>query len=112
MITACRAWAGTLAVRREDLSQADREALDAHVAICSACCTVLNDYRFLDESLKALPFLTVMPLPRLALVPDEPEVDVYEDKEPYLLERVPKGNRAGSIPVRVRRMVPAGFLCS
>ena len=50
----CNAWVEKLALRREDLSQAEREALDAHVAYCSICQRVQADYDFLDAGLKTL----------------------------------------------------------
>src|SRR5437016_1820901 len=112
MITPCSAWTEKLALRREDLSLADREALDAHLATCSACRKVLDDYNFLDEALKALPSITVKPLPRLILVPDEPELLEDEDSEPNLLERAPKSYRSRSVPRRAHRMLPAAVVAS
>ncbi|HLI06433.1 MAG TPA: hypothetical protein VKV40_07690 [Ktedonobacteraceae bacterium] len=62
----CIAWAEKLALRYEDLSVADRAALDAHVKNCPACRAAQADYRFLDARLQALPPPTMQPLPRLS----------------------------------------------
>jgi WD40 repeat protein len=64
----CAAWAEKLALRREDLSLSDREALDAHLAHCTVCQQALEDYHFLDAMLRALPPPSVKPLPRLSLL--------------------------------------------
>lgn len=57
----CFIWAEKLAIRKEDLSSADRVALADHVRQCKACAAVQADYQFLDAQLRALPF------PRLRL---------------------------------------------
>ena len=49
----CVTWAEKLALRREDLSLADREAVDAHVQTCPACEAAQADYHFLDSRLRA-----------------------------------------------------------
>ena len=64
----CIAWAEKLALRREDLSQSEREALDAHVADCIACQQAQAHYHYLDAALRALPQPTVKPFPRLSLL--------------------------------------------
>src|SRR5579885_682020 len=64
----CAAWAEKLALRREDLSPSDREALDAHLAHCTICQQAQEDYHFLDAMLRALPPPSVKPLPRLSLL--------------------------------------------
>ncbi len=51
----CFAWSEKLALRDEDLSPADRAALDTHVQQCVACAAVQADYHFLDAQLRALP---------------------------------------------------------
>ncbi len=53
----CTVWAEKLALRHEDLSPADRAALEAHVRTCPACEATQADYRFLDARLVALPSL-------------------------------------------------------
>src|SRR5258708_9876614 len=63
----CVAWAEKLALRREDLAPADREAVDAHVQTCPACEAAQADYHFLDSRLRALPPPALKPLPRLSL---------------------------------------------
>src|SRR5690349_3895957 len=62
----CKTWAEKLALRREDLSPADREALAAHIQTCPACAAAQADYSFLDSRLRALPLPALKPLPRLA----------------------------------------------
>src|SRR5436305_12707886 len=61
----CVAWAEKLALRHEDLSPVDRDALEAHVRTCPACETTQADYRLLDARLRALPPPSMQPLPRL-----------------------------------------------
>lgn len=58
----CSIWAEKLVLRREDLSQAECAALDAHVAVCSACRQAQTDYDFLDAALRVLPDSAVVPL--------------------------------------------------
>src|SRR5690348_14469658 len=62
----CETWAEKLALRQEDLSLADRTALAAHLQTCRACSAALEDYRFLDTRLRALPPPVLKPVPRLA----------------------------------------------
>src|ERR1700747_3303289 len=61
----CVAWAEKLGLRHADLSQADRDALEAHVRPCAVCETTQADYRLLDARLRALPPPSMQPLPRL-----------------------------------------------
>ena len=61
----CAVWAEKLALRHEDLSPADRAALEAHVRTCPACEATRADYRFLDARLVTLPLPSMQPLPRL-----------------------------------------------
>jgi len=63
----CVTWAEKLALRREDLALADREAVDTHVQTCPACEAAQADYHFLDSRLRALPPPALKPLPRLSL---------------------------------------------
>ena len=62
----CTAWAEKLVLRYEDLSPADRVALDAHVKTCPVCEAAQADYHFLDARLQALPLSSMKPLPRLS----------------------------------------------
>src|SRR5207245_2559615 len=62
----CVAWAEKLALRQEDLSPADRAALNTHVKTCPACQAAQADYHFLDARLQALPTSAMKPLPRLS----------------------------------------------
>jgi len=75
------AWAEKLALRQEELSPADREALAAHVQTCPACAAARQDYHFLDTGLRALPLPALKPLPRLSfenLGQDKGEEDTAE----------------------------------
>ena len=62
----CLEWRERLALRHEDLSPADQQALDAHVQGCEACAAALADYHFFEARLDALPPPTIKPLPRLS----------------------------------------------
>ncbi len=62
----CLAWRDRLALRREDLSLADQQALDAHLSTCQVCAAALADYHFFEARLDALPPPTIKPLPRLS----------------------------------------------
>jgi WD40 repeat protein len=61
----CLEWREKLALRHEDLSAADLQALDVHVSTCSTCATVLADYDYFEARLDALPPPSIKPLPRL-----------------------------------------------
>src|SRR5260221_666019 len=63
----CKIGAENLALRREDLAPADREAVDAHVQTCPACEAAQADYICTDHRLRALPPPGLKPLPRLSL---------------------------------------------
>ena len=62
----CLDWREKLALRHEDLSPAEQQALDAHVRACDACSTALSDYHFFEARLDALPPPAIKPLPRLS----------------------------------------------
>jgi WD40 repeat protein len=62
----CLDWREKLALRYEDLSLADQQALDAHIQTCNACATALADYHFFEARLDALPPPAIKPLPRLS----------------------------------------------
>ena len=62
----CLAWREQLALRHEDLSDAEQQALDAHVQSCKTCAAALADYHFFEARLDALPPSAIMPLPRLS----------------------------------------------
>jgi WD40 repeat protein len=84
----CTAWAEKLALRREDLSQSEREALDTHVAECSACRQTQADYDLLSSALKTLPNPTCISSPRHSFWGNER--DSYEGEnreEAYFLPR-------------------------
>src|SRR5437870_4007241 len=50
----CSRWAEKLALRPEDLSPADRAALEAHLTTCAACATARADYDHLTAQLGEL----------------------------------------------------------
>lgn len=62
----CLDWREKLALRHEDLSPAEQQALDMHVSTCDACSTALADYDFFEARLDALPPPAIKPLPRLS----------------------------------------------
>jgi WD40 repeat protein len=62
----CPSWAEKLALRPEDLSPADREALQAHLQHCPVCAAARADYELIDARLRALPDPVLKPVPRLA----------------------------------------------
>src|SRR5262245_44002423 len=62
-IAPCAEWARLLAPRPEDLSSAEREALDAHLATCAACTAAREDYARMDALIRGLP--APRPLPGL-----------------------------------------------
>ena len=62
----CLDWREKLALRHEDLSPADQQALDAHVRTCETCSSALADYHFFEARLDALPPPAIRPLPRLS----------------------------------------------
>ncbi len=63
----CADWAEKLARKPEDLSPADRQALQAHLATCPACAQTLNDYQMLIGRLRALPRPAPRPMPQFVL---------------------------------------------
>jgi WD40 repeat protein len=62
----CLEWREKLALRHEDLSPGDQQALDAHLRTCDACAEALADYHFFEARLDALPPPAIKPLPRLS----------------------------------------------
>lgn len=62
----CLAWREKIALRYEDLSPLEQQALNAHLRICAACSAALADYHFFEARLDALPPPAIMPLPRLS----------------------------------------------
>lgn len=62
----CLEWREKLALRHEDLTLADQQALDAHVATCKTCAAALADYHFFEARLDALSPPAIKPLPRLS----------------------------------------------
>jgi Tol biopolymer transport system component len=62
----CRAWTDKLALKPEDLTRAERAALEAHLSTCPSCAAVFADYQLLMARLRARPKPTVEPLPRFS----------------------------------------------
>src|SRR5579883_8077 len=79
----CLEWREKLALRHEDLSPSEQQALDAHVKTCDACASALADYHFFEARLDALPPPSIKPLPRLS-----PQ---FFEQHP---RRLPQGERA------------------
>lgn len=61
----CPEWEERLALKREDLSPADRHALEAHLLTCSGCQATQESYAHLVTHLQNLPNPIIQPLPRL-----------------------------------------------
>src|SRR5689334_18460462 len=91
----CLEWRERLALRHEDLSPSDQQALDAHIQTCQACATALADYHFFEARLDALPPPAIKPLPRLS-----PHFFEQSGKS-GLKQREPETNIT-SAPVRAR----------
>ena len=117
----CVAWAEKLALRHEDLSPGDRDALEAHVRTCPACEATQADYRLLDARLRALPPPSMQPLPRLfssfAAREDRAEqrIEVEEKSLPSKLARREAGNsratRRRSFSFHsVKKLMPVAFV--
>ena len=116
----CTSWAEKLALRHEDLSPADRAALDAHVKDCPACEATQADYRFLDARLRALPLSTMQPLPRLSpwlTYKDEKEAE--EEKVVGLVQSTPRysntrqpAKRKGHFAASIRKSLPVAFVAA
>ena len=52
IFSSCPAWAEKLAIfQSKEFSSSERNALDAHIASCSNCKAVLDNYLALDERL-------------------------------------------------------------
>lgn len=94
----CVEWRERLALRHEDLSPADQQALDAHVDKCEACATALADYHFFEARLDALPPPAIRPLPRLS-------PHFFEQSE---TGRKKRGKPARTDPARLRPERKAG----
>ena len=62
----CLAWREKLALRHEDLSPADQQALDSHLQSCKVCTAALADYHYFEARLDALAPPAIKPLPRLS----------------------------------------------
>src|SRR6266567_9317840 len=62
----CAAWVDKLALKPEDLTLAERIALQAHLATCAACAAVSADYHFLITHLRKPPKPFMRTLPRLS----------------------------------------------
>ena len=53
----CAAWAEQLAASPQDLTWAERAALDQHVASCPACAATRSAYQQMDSELTAMPLI-------------------------------------------------------
>src|SRR5579884_2122097 len=118
----CTAWAEKLALRHEDLSPADRAALESHVKTCPACEAAQADYHYLDARLQALPLPVMQPLPRLTpqfTARDEDEEEVGMAKAVGFVQTTPRPSntrrpaiRRGSFISSIRKSLPGIFVAS
>lgn len=102
----CPEWADKLAVgHRDDLSSAERGALNAHIATCTACAAVRDEYRAMDASILSLP--VVAPLPQQAMQPVRLEETPGEQTEAVPVSRRPLPSRSRRRMSRVARVCSA-----
>ena len=99
----CLDWREKLALRHEDLSPADQQALDAHVRTCDACAGALADYHFFEARLDALPPPAIRPLPRLsphfferAIQESTEQNEHKQNDKPSMLSRPKRATRQAS----------------
>lgn len=97
LVAPCREWAERLAMAHSaDLSLADRQALETHIASCPACHAVLKEYQALDERLhRALPAQEVSSI-SATLLSAEKNTDVSKEKG----HRATVYHRRGSRPLQ------------
>ncbi len=103
----CPNWAEKLALRREELSSADRAALDAHIRTCPACEAVQKDYDFLDTHLRALPPPALKPLPRLPL---QTFMQGKEERDTTIMMKAGSATSAPRLSLPVKRRTIRGRL--
>jgi len=98
----CSSWANHLAAGPDDLTAAERAALDAHVATCEACAAARADYARMDALIRGLP-----PATPLASLPaeltalwrkEETQALPHETDDAEIVEA-----RGSALPVRPQR---------
>ena len=105
----CAAWAEKLALRREDLLQGERAALDAHLTYCDACQQAQADYIRLDRALRKLPRSVLAPDIDFAMLLDaDDELALQED---YSFVVVPSArnrqqDESGALRKRTGKVLP------
>lgn len=88
----CTVWAEKLAAAHpNDLSIAERTALNAHVAACPACAAVRNEYREMDARILGLP-----PVAPLAEIPAKLQ-QVLGEQDKNEQQRNPAGAGSGAL---------------
>ncbi len=92
LVSPCREWAEKLAIAHSaDLSPADRQALETHIASCPACHTVLKEYQALDERLhRALHAQQILPIVSESLATEE-----LTEEEPTAIAQEQRHREAG-----------------
>jgi len=109
----CLAWREKLALRHEDLSLDEQQALDAHLQNCPTCTRALADYHYFEARLDALSPPAIKPLPRLA-----PHFfDLHAESEDVqavlaVLPLVPKRARAPRPALKHRGLTVVGRVLS
>jgi hypothetical protein len=80
----CPEWEERLALKLEELSPADRSALEAHLLTCSGCQATRQSYASLVTHLQNLPTSSIQPLPRLRNLWEQ---ENEQEKSPPLFPR-------------------------
>jgi outer membrane protein assembly factor BamB len=103
----CPAWVEKLASRPDDLSPAERAALDSHVLTCPACAAVQVAYREMDASILTLPPVTpldALPVELQNILPEQ-----YETEQQVMsmsdgkVSPIPQSRTGQSIPLSGRK---------
>lgn len=90
-VVPCAQWADALAAPQDHLSPAEHVRLDEHVATCSACAAVRDEYRRMDAQIRTLP----APPSLSALPPALLDLWAREDTQPAI--ELALGGMAGEV---------------
>lgn len=82
LFSQCARWKEKLALKPEDLSVAEQEALAAHLKTCASCRQAREDYLFFASALKRLPAPSVQPIPRISLLLEQHSQQLKHEDTP------------------------------